>query len=70
MDNSQINKTDIPVRIVIRVTKRENEYRERAKLILISEDGRECDLSYQDFYEHVCDLIVGEVNWDQNNTGK
>ena len=57
----KVNRIDIPLNVVIRITKRESEYSERAKLILTAEDGREFDLFYDDGNGYSRDLIVGDV---------
>lgn len=58
MPDQPLNKIDIPVQMFIRVTKRDGEAGERAKLMARDMRGREYEFVYEDEEGRDCNLTV------------
>jgi hypothetical protein len=55
------DQIDVPVRLLIRFTKRSDEVKERALLIAVDDKGREYAFTYRDDNDDMHDLTVCDL---------
>ena len=59
--NEKYSEIELPVKTFLRIVRKDNEFRERAKLIIRDEKDREFVLCYEDEEGELQDLIVCDL---------